>query len=394
MKRSTDRIITTHAGSLTRPDDLIDLYKSAAPAATLEPRLRSAVADVVRRQVEAGIDVVNDGEFGKPMSDEVDYGAWATYIFGRLTGFEMREVEPGAKRFLELMRKSKDRIDFADFYASGEDGTGINRRVARYRFPVNTGAIRYSGHALIRRDVDNLKAALGGINPADAFMTAAVTGVQVGGSEYYRSNEEQAVAIAEAMREEYKAITDAGLNVQLDDPLIVNVYELEYSVSGDLEAFRKWAAQHVELVNHALEGIPQDKVRYHLCWGSWKGPHSTDLPLKEVLDLLLKVNASQYSVEAANVQHEHEWKVWKDVRLPDGKAVIPGVVTHKTNVLEHEELVADRILRYADVVGRENVIAGTDCGFGGRMHPQLAWAKLERLAEGAALASEQLWRRS
>ncbi len=196
------------------------------------------------------------------------------------------------------------------------------------------------------------------------------------------------------MRQEYKAITDAGLSVQLDDPIIVNVYEWQYSVSGDLTAFRKWAAAHVEIVNHALEGIPEDRVRYHLCWGSWKGPHSTDLPLRDVIDLVLNVKASQYSVEAANPQHEHEWKVWKDVKLPDGKAVVPGIVTHKTNVLEHREVVADRIIRYADVVGRENVIAGTDCGFGGRMHAQLAWAKLEALALGAALASKQLWLRS
>jgi 5-methyltetrahydropteroyltriglutamate--homocysteine methyltransferase len=244
----------------------------------------------------------------------------------------------------------------------------------------------------VRRDIDSLKAALAGVDAADAFMTAVVTGVQFGEGEHYGSVEEQAVAVAEAMREEYKAITDAGLNLQLDDPLIVNVYEWQYSMSGDLAAFRRWAARHVELVNHALAGIPEDRVRYHLCWGSWKGPHSTDLPLRDVIDLVLKINACEYSVEAGNVQHEHEWKVWKDVRLPDGKSVVPGVVTHKTNVLEHPELVADRLLRYAEVVGRENVIAGTDCGFGGRMHPQLAWAKLARLVEGAALASEQLWR--
>ena len=193
------------------------------------------------------------------------------------------------------------------------------------------------------------------------------------------------------MREEYKAITDAGINLQLDDPILVNVYELVYSISGDMTAFRKWAEAHIELVNHALAGIPEDKVRYHVCWGSWKGPHSTDLALSEVIDLILKVKASQYSVEAANPQHEHEWKVWRDVKLPAGKAVIPGVVTHKTNILEHPEVIADRILRYAQAVGRENVVAGTDCGMGGRIHPTLAWAKLRALAAGAAEASRQLW---
>ena len=207
----------------------------------------------------------------------------------------------------------------------------------------------------------------------------------------HKTNEEQAVATAEAMREEYAAIVDAGLNVQLDDPILVNVYEWQYSLNADIAGFKKWAESHIELVNHALEGIAEDKVRYHLCWGSWNGPHSTDLPLRDVVDLLVRVNASQYSFEAANPQHEHEWKVWKDVKLPDGRAVIPGVVTHKTTILEHPEVVADRIVRYADIVGKENVIAGTDCGFGGRMHPQLAWAKLKALADGAKLASEQLW---
>jgi 5-methyltetrahydropteroyltriglutamate--homocysteine methyltransferase len=291
------------------------------------------------------------------------------------------------------MGASKDRIDFADFYASGEDGTGAGRRNI-YRFPTNVGPIRYTGHALVRRDIENLKAALEEVDVEEAFMTAVVTGVQIASSEYYDNAEEQAVAVAEAMREEYKAITDAGLNLQLDDPILVNVYEWRYSLDGDLAGFRRWAEKHIELVNHALEGTPRERVRYHLCWGSWKGPHSTDLPLSEVIDLVLKIDASQYSVEAANPQHEHEWRVWKDVRLPEGRAVIPGVVTHKTNVLEHPDVVADRIVRYADVVGRENVVAGTDCGFGGRIHPQLAWAKLERLVEGAALATERLWRQS
>ena len=215
--------------------------------------------------------------------------------------------------------------------------------------------------------------------------------MQIGPSEYYANDEEYVVAIAEAMREEYLAITNAGLNVQIDDPILVNMYEMHYSISADMAGFRKWAEGHIELINHALAGIPKEQVRYHLCWGSWLGPHSTDLPLKDVIDLVLKVNASQYSVEGANAQHEHEWKVWQDVKLPDGHAVIPGIVTHKTTILEHPELVAERIMRYASVVGRENVIASTDCGLGGRMHPQLAWAKLKALAEGARLASEQLW---
>jgi len=396
MKQSTSRILTTHAGSLPRPADLLEMYRDEAPAGKLEPRLAGAVAEVVRRQAEAGVDVVNDGEFGKAMSQETDYGAWAFYMYERLSGFEMRELPPDFTALNSFLANSKDRVDFAEFYESGEAGVGARPRLRH--IPVNVGPIRYTGHELVQRDIKNLKAALAGKSVEDAFLTAVVTGVTISGTgmagAYYKDPEEQATAVAEAMREEYKAITDAGLSVQLDDPIIVNVYEWRYSMNADMAGFRKWAEAHVERVNHALQGIPEDKVRYHICWGSWKGPHSTDLPLADVIDLMLKVKASQYSVEAANPQHEHEWKVWKDVKLPAGKAVIPGVVTHKTNIVEHPEVVADRIARYAEVVGRENVIAGTDCGMGGRIHPQLAWAKLRALSAGAALATSRLWTRS
>jgi 5-methyltetrahydropteroyltriglutamate--homocysteine methyltransferase len=243
----------------------------------------------------------------------------------------------------------------------------------------------------VQRDIANFKAALAGTKVEDAFMTAVFTGVQIGAGDYYKTLDEQAVAIAEAMREEYRAIVAAGLNVQIDDPLLVNVFEMYHSLSGDFAGYRRWAQGHVELLNHALDGIPEDKIRYHLCWGSWLGPHSTDLPMRDVIDLLVKVKASQYSFEAANPQHEHEWKVWEGAVLPEGRAIIPGVVTHKTTILEHPETVADRIVRYANIVGKENVIAGTDCGFGGRCYPQLAWAKLEALAAGAELASRELW---
>ena len=389
MKRSTDRILTTHVGSLTRPEKLLGLYRDFAAPETLNPALTAAVKDVVRQQAETGIDVVNDGEFGKPMGDEVDFGAWATYMYTRLGGYEIRKPDPDFNALATLMGESKDRRDFAEFYSTGADGTGSHRSI--YRYPINVGPVTYQGHEQVQRDIENMKAALKEVDVEDAFLSAVATGVQLTPSEYYASDEEYVVAIAEAMREEYLAITDAGLNVQIDDPILVNMYEMHYSLSGDMAAFRKWAERHIETINHALEGIPEEKVRYHLCWGSWVGPHSTDLPLKEVIDLLLKVNASQYSVEAANPQHEHEWKVWKDVKLPDGHAVIPGIVTHKTNILEHPELVADRIIRYADVVGRENVIASTDCALGGRMHPQLAWAKLKALVDGARIASETLW---
>jgi len=392
MKQSTNRILTTHVGSLPRPADLIEMYRDQAPAEKLEPRLTSAVAEVVRRQIETGIDVVNDGEFGKPMSDQVDYGAWATYVYGRLSGFEWRDLRKDFNLLKSMMGGSKDRIDFADYYSTPEADAGPSSRLLR--LPVNMGPIRYTGHEIIQRDIRNLKSALAGKSLDEAFMTAVVTGVTLIPGEHYKTNEEQATAVAEAMREEYKAITDAGINLQLDDPIIVNVYEWRYSMSGDMAAFRKWAESHVELVNHAIAGIPEEKIRYHMCWGSWKGPHSTDLPLRNVIDLMLKVKATQYSVEAANPQHEHEWKVWKDAKLPTHKAVIPGVVSHKTNVLEHPEVVADRIMRYAGVVGRERVIASTDCGMGGRIHPSIAWAKLRVLAAGAAEASRQLWGRA
>jgi 5-methyltetrahydropteroyltriglutamate--homocysteine methyltransferase len=392
MKRSTNRILTTHAGSLPRPADLMEMYRGQAPAEGFEARLASAVAEVVQKQIDAGIDIVNDGEYGKPMSDDVDYGAWATYVYGRLSGFEWRELPKDFNILKSVMGASKDRVDFAEYYGTAEADAGPASRMLR--IPVNVGPIRYTGQKVIQRDIQNLKASLGGKNVEEAFMTAVVTGVALRPGEYYKSAEEQASAVAEAMREEYKAIVDAGINLQLDDPIIVNIYEWRYSMSGDLAAFRSWAESHVELVNHALAGIPEERVRYHICWGSWKGPHSTDLPLRKVIDLMLKVKASQYSVEAANPQHEHEWKVWKEVKLPAGKAVVPGVVSHKTNVLEHPEVVADRILRYAEAVGRENVIGGTDCGMGGRIHPTIAWAKLRALSAGAAEASRRLWGRA
>lgn len=388
MQRSTDRILTTHAGSLPRPDDLIALNREEPGGKAATARLRTAVAEIVARQRSLGIDVVNDGEYGKPTIDAVDYGAWSMYVYERLSGYERRPL-PLQVALKAIMGESRDRRDFPGFYAAA--GAMRANRDRPIEVAVNVAPIRYTGQALVERDIANFKAALAATPATDAFMSAVVTGVQIGQSEHYASKEDEAVAVAEAMREEYRAIVDAGLNVQLDDPLLVNVYEFQHSVNSDLGAFRDWAARHVELVNHALEGIPEDRVRYHLCWGSWEGPHSADLPLHDVIDILLRVKASQYSFEAANPQHEHEWQDWRNVRLPPGRALIPGVVTHKTTVLEHPETVAQRLVRYAETVGKENVIAGTDCGLGGRIHPELAWAKLRALAEGAALASERLW---
>ena len=401
MKRSTDRILTTHVGSLPRPDDLVALYRDDAPDQTLLPRLRSAIADVVREQAQCGIDVVNDGEFGKAMRRAVDFGAWWSYVYDRLAGFTLSEEEfkkgRGAWTF-----GSKERKEFAAFYAaeaSAGQGSGsqatttqTGTSTARLYGLTCTGPVKYTGHAATQRDIANLKAALAGATIEDAFMTAVSPAtLQILPNAYYKSREDYTWALAEAIRDEYKAIVDAGFILQIDDPALVDIYDWWFSATDDLAGYRRWAEFQVEAVNHALEGIPEDRVRFHICWGSWHGPHKGDVELKDMADLLLKVKAQAYVIEAGNVRHEHEWKVWQTTKLPDGKLLIPGVVSHATNVLEHPELVADRIVRYAKVVGRENVIAGTDCGLGGRIHPQIAWAKLQALSEGAKLATKALW---
>jgi 5-methyltetrahydropteroyltriglutamate--homocysteine methyltransferase len=394
MKRSVSRILTTHVGSLPRPNDLLELYRDDAPDSTLLPRLQSAIADVVRRQTDYGVDVVNDGEFGKAMRRAVDYGAWWSYVYDRLAGFELRQAVAERGRGAWTFG-SKERKEFAEFYAEdgGMGSAQAGSSSARMYGLTCTGPVKYVGHAAIKRDIDNLKAALAGARTEDAFMTAVSPAtLQILPNEHYKNREDYTWALAEAIHEEYKAIVDAGFIVQIDDPALVDIYDWWFSLNGDMAGYRKWAAFQVEAVNHALEGIPEDRVRFHICWGSWHGPHNGDVPLKDVVDLLLKVKAQGYSVEAGNVRHEHEWKVFRDVKVPDGKVLIPGVVSHATNVLEHPEVVADRLMNYASVVGRENVIASTDCGLGGRIHPQLAWAKLKALREGAALASKQLWK--
>jgi 5-methyltetrahydropteroyltriglutamate--homocysteine methyltransferase len=403
MKRSTDRIMVTHVGSLPRPNDLIELYREDASDSKLLPRLKSAIADVVRQQLEAGIDIVNDGEFGKAMRRAVDYGAWWSYVYDRLAGFELRE-EVARKGRAAWTFGSKERKEFAEFYAeelsAGQTSSASTSSAAmsgtssaRMYGLACAAPVRYTGQAAIARDIQNLTAALGDSRVADTFMTAVSPAtLQILPNEYYKTKEDYTWALAEAIREEYKAIVDAGFILQIDDPALVDIYDWWFSMNDDIAGYRQWAAFQVEAVNHALEGIPQDRVRFHICWGSWHGPHKGDVPLKDIVDLLLKVNAQAYSVEAGNVRHEHEWKVFRDVKLPEGKIVIPGVVSHATNVLEHPEVIADRLVRYASVVGRENVIASTDCGLGGRVHPQIAWAKLQALREGADLASQQLWR--
>ena len=390
MKRSTNRILTTHAGSLSRPEDLIELNRTDAAHNTLHLRQKSAVSEVVRQQVDCGLDVINDGEFGKAMRQSVDYGAWWSYAYDRLSGFEAkRDASPGFGP-----TGSKDRADFREFYETGQSMPGAEPTASaavRLGSTVCVGPISYVGYELIGRDINNLKAAPDD-EAEEAFMTAVSPAtLQILHNDFYKTQQEYTIALADAIREEYRAIIDAGFVLQIDDPALVDLYDWWFSTNEDLAAYLKWVEFQVEVLNHALAGLPEDRVRFHICWGSWHGPHSSDVPLKEVVDLLIKVNAQAYSIEAGNVRHEHEWKVWRDQKLPDGKILIPGVVSHATNVLEHPELVADRIVNYASVVGKETVIAGTDCGLGGRVHPQLAWAKLRTLTEGAALATKQLW---
>ena len=406
---SESRVLTTHAGALPRPDDLLTLNAQLASepdlASTHRIRLRNAVQEVVDRQAQLGLDIVNDGEYGKAMRSRLDYGAWISYVIERFTGFE--ETEPagppssvgrpfrGAAVGDEALKPGshknrRDRQAFPDVYAEvdREMFAGGPRPMGR---PI-VGKVTYRGHDALQADIDNLVGSGFSRIATDAFMTSPAPGTfGRDQNRFYRTQEEFLFALADALRVEYRAITDAGFILQIDDPGMAENWDaMDPSVT--LEEYRAYARLCIEALNHALGGIPEGRVRYHMCWGSWHGPHLTDIPLRDIVDLLLTIRAGAYSLEAGNVRHEHEWKVWRDVTLPPGKVLIPGVVSHATNVVEHPELVADRIVQHAQVVGRENVMAGTDCGLGGRIHPSLAWAKLRALVEGAELASRQLWR--
>jgi len=393
MKRSSHRILTTHVGSLIRPTRLLEFARPREGGAAIDEGayrqcLKSSVAAVVQQQTQAGIDIVNDGEFGKSTS-------WSLYALKRVSGFELRPIQPGANPFA----RGADRERFKEFYAELEGGNDRTWSNVTRRDAVCVGPVKYTGLAELQQDVDNLKAALHGVNVEEAFLPVAAPSSAIPDrkNEYYRSDEELVVALAEALRTEYRAIVDAGFLLQLDDARAAVTYD-RMVPPASFEDYHRWVGRHVDVLNHALEGIPEDRVRYHVCWGSWPGPHTTDVPLKKIVDLILKVRAGAYLIEAANPRHEHEWQVWKSVELPDGKILAPGVISHSTNVVEHPELVAERILRFAGVVGRENVIASTDCGFAQeqfnrRVHPSIMWAKLEAMAEGARLASKELWGR-
>jgi 5-methyltetrahydropteroyltriglutamate--homocysteine methyltransferase len=393
------RILTTHVGSLARPRELFPFLGAIDRGepydeAAYEQVLVDAVSDVVRRQVEAGIDVIDDGEMGKPN--------WITYLYERVSGLEARRVEGGGR-----LPPSRDREAFPEFYAQHDAGlardlvdlvgtaeaeAGSNNKGKVW---VCTGPIVYDGAAL-HRDVAHLRRALAGVEATDAFMpVVAPASVYWLQNEYYPSDEEFVFAIADALHHEYKAIVDAGFLLQVDDAVLMHEYDSILALGGTVEDYRRWAELRVEALNHALAGIPEERIRYHVCFGSWHGPHAFDPPFADVIDLVLKVNARYYLMEQANPRHEHEWRIWEDVKLPEEKVLVPGVVTHHTNVVEHPDLVAERIVRLAKIVGPERVMGGTDCGFAQgaflrRVHPTIQWAKLEALAEGARRAGERL----
>ena len=387
MKRSTDRILTTHVGSLIRPQALQDILRAKQAGqpydqAAYEKCLKQSIDDVVSRQADIGVDVVSDGEFGKAIS-------WNQYVVERLSGFELRAIPAGYRPGVP----GADRTRFKEFYAELD----VREPMANAKMVACVGPVKYIGQDILRRDIDNFKAALKGTKVEEAFMPVVAPSSVLPDrkDEYYKGEEEWLDAVTAAMRTEYQTIVDAGFVLQIDDARAATAYD-RMVPPGTFEEYRRWLAKFVESLNRALEGIPEDRVRYHVCWGSWPGPHVSDVALKDIVDLILKVRAGAYVIESANPRHEHEWQVWKNVKLPDGKVLIPGVISHATNVVEHPELIAERITRFANLLGRENVLAGTDCGFAQgtfyrRVHPTVMWAKFEALVEGARLASKQLW---
>jgi 5-methyltetrahydropteroyltriglutamate--homocysteine methyltransferase len=394
---ASDRILTTHVGSLIRPPKLIEFWhviEDGKPydEAAFEACLTESVAEVVRQQAEAGIDIVSDGEFSKGRN-------WAFYIFQRLDGITVRPAtaeeinDPMAS-----MSGGHDRQAFPEFYAEYDLASGLGKRLGNR--VVNSGAIGYRGQAQVQRDIRNLKAAVAKVAdrfPAlQAFLpvvapASALPGAKV---EHYKDEESFLFALADALHEEYQAVVDAGLYVQIDDAFLPYMHERMVPPMSNAD-YRRWAQMRIDALNHALRGIPPERARYHICWGSWNGPHAFDVPLKEIIDLVLQVRVGHYSFEAANPRHAHEWTVWQSAKLPAGKVLIPGVISHATNIVEHPELVAERIVRLAKIVGREHVIGGTDCGFAQspfakRVHESIMWAKLQSLAEGARIATAEL----
>ena len=386
MKRSVNRILTTHVGSLIRPPELLEFFRAKQAGApydkgAYEKCLKDSVAGVVKQQADVGIDVVSDGEFGKSIS-------WSQYVLERLAGFERRPIK-GANPFA----RGADRTRFPEFYAELDARDKIETTMDS----VAVAPIRYTGQALLQKDIDNFKAALKKVKVEEGFLPVAAPASVIPDrkNEYYKNDDDLLAAIGKAMRTEYKQIVDNGLLVQLDDARTAVTFD-RMVPPASMQTYLKWVARHVEILNEAIKGLPREKIRYHVCWGSWPGPHVTDIPLKTIVNLILKLKVGAFVIEGANPRHEHEWRVWESVKLPKDTVLIPGVISHATNIVEHPELVAERIVRLAKLVGRENVIASTDCGFAQgpfhrRVHPTIMWAKLAALVEGARLASKELW---
>jgi len=398
MKRSTERILTTHVGSLARSDALIPILRSKERGQAYDREayaklVREAVADVVRKQTDAGVDIVTDGEQGK--------ASFFGYVVERFNGFARKPAPSGQEG--NPRGTSREYRAFPDYYAWSEriaewaGGRGGDRR---YGIDVCTGPVSYKGHASVQTDIDNLTTALKGLPHEDVFMPAIAPSYIYATlpNEFYRTDEEYEQALADALREEYRAIVDAGFVLQIDDPRLVTYYMMNPDVS--VADCRTWAAKRVEAINYALRGIPREKVRFHTCYSIDVGPRVHDMELKDILDVLLAINAGAFSFEAANPRHEHEYHVFEQLRPPEGMILIPGVISHTTNLVEHPELIAERIVRFARIVGRENVIAGADCGFAASAvrfndtHPSVAWLKFAAMAEGARLATRQLWGRA
>jgi 5-methyltetrahydropteroyltriglutamate--homocysteine methyltransferase len=388
MKRSETRVLTTHVGSLIRPAALQNFLRlkqagNSYDAQAYQTCLTSSVAEVVQQQAQVGIDVVSDGEFGKSIS-------WAQYALERLSGFERRPIKSDAAN---PFKRGADRSRFAEFYTELD----ARQTVATTTEAFCVAPIKYIGQSELQRDIDNFKAALKNVTAEEAFMPVAAPASVIPDrkNEYYNNDEDLQVAIAAAMRTEYKTIIDSGFLLQLDDARSAVTYDRMVPPASFAD-YRRWLETQIEIMNHAIAGLPADRIRYHICWGSWPGPHVSDVPLKDIVDFVLRAKVGAFVIEGANPRHEHEWQVWKTAKLAPGQVLIPGVISHATNVVEHPELVAERIVRLARVLGRENVIGGTDCGFAQgpfyrRVHPSIQWAKLEALAEGARLATRKLW---
>jgi 5-methyltetrahydropteroyltriglutamate--homocysteine methyltransferase len=385
MKRSTDRILVTHVGSLARPNDLMEMLVTRNEGkpfdtAALAKRTREAVSEVVQKQIECGVDIVNDGELGK--------SNFSRYTRERLSGFVERPADPN---FKPTSIFGRDLAEFPDYFNRG-GRTSIGHH-ARLFYCVEP--LKYVGHDEVKSDIENLTASLKGKKFAEAFLPAIAPGTMEHWmkNECYPTAEAYLFAIADAMHEEYKAIVDAGFVLQIDDPDLADAWQMHPEMS--VEDYRKYQEMRIDALNHGLRDLPVDRIRFHMCWGSYHGPHKYDIPLKDIVDLILKVKAGAYSIEASNPCHDHEWRVWQETKLPDGKILIPGVIGHYSDFIEHPQAIADRLVRYAKIVGREDVIAGTDCGIGSRVgHPQVGWAKFQAMAEGARIASKELWGKS